>query len=452
MLHTSRRKVSNYCFFHHIFLAHWYCYYPVTSVSSCSDLLGTRLDVHAGGEDLRFPHHDNEIAQCEAFFGCQQWVNYFLHAGHLHIEGLKMSKSLKNFITIREMLKYYSARAIRLLFLLQSWHARMNFSRNGLREAAVKEKQLKEFFLNVKTVLRSASASVDAVQRWSDADRTLHASLLRAQGVVHAALLDNFDYPTAMMTLFDLVNETNKYLTAGAACKALLLGKVAAYVFKMLRVFGVLDQEPLGFAVQGANGGGGAQSAEESLAPVLDAFTDFRAQIRQSARDRVPHDELLAQCDAVRDNVLPELGVRLEDKGQAGSVWKLDDPAVLIRERDEKRAAARANAVKKLTSQLKAREADLEKAIGAATPALEFIAAQRDKYSAFDAAGLPTHDHEGKELSKKNRQFAEKQMAKQVELNAWLQKTIEKEGADFVDQLRAEIARLGAEIAAASAQ
>ena len=169
-----------------------------------SDLLGTRLDVHAGGEDLRFPHHDNEIAQCEAFFGCQQWVNYFLHAGHLHIEGLKMSKSLKNFITIREMLKHYSARSIRILFLLQSWHARMNFSKNGLREATVKEKQLKEFFLNVKTVTRSVCAipTTENVQRWSTADRALHERLVSAQDAVHRALLDNFDYPTAMNAIF----------------------------------------------------------------------------------------------------------------------------------------------------------------------------------------------------------------------------------------------------------
>jgi cysteinyl-tRNA synthetase len=171
-----------------------------------SDLLGTRLDVHAGGEDLRFPHHDNEIAQCEAFFGSQQWVNYFLHAGHLHIEGLKMSKSLKNFITIREMLKHYSARAIRILFLLQSWHSRMNFSKNGLREATVKEKQLKEFFLNVKSVMRNINAVpvAENTQRWSAADRALHETLLKAQDSVHRALLDNFDYPTAMLTIFGM--------------------------------------------------------------------------------------------------------------------------------------------------------------------------------------------------------------------------------------------------------
>jgi cysteinyl-tRNA synthetase len=69
-----------------------------------SSIIGDTLDIHTGGEDLRFPHHDNELAQAEAHYhaqGCCQWVNYFMHSGHLGIEGLKMSKSLKNFVTIR---------------------------------------------------------------------------------------------------------------------------------------------------------------------------------------------------------------------------------------------------------------------------------------------------------------------------------------------------------------
>jgi len=65
----------------------------------------TPIDIHTGGIDLRFPHHDNEIAQSEAFYCCDNWVNNFWHVGHLHIEGKKMSKSLKNFITIKEALK-----------------------------------------------------------------------------------------------------------------------------------------------------------------------------------------------------------------------------------------------------------------------------------------------------------------------------------------------------------
>jgi cysteinyl-tRNA synthetase len=61
------------------------------------------MDIHSGGIDLRFPHHDNEIAQAEAHYDSNQWVNYFLHTGHLHIKGSKMSKSLKNFITIKQV-------------------------------------------------------------------------------------------------------------------------------------------------------------------------------------------------------------------------------------------------------------------------------------------------------------------------------------------------------------
>jgi cysteinyl-tRNA synthetase len=77
-----------------------------------SDLFGDNMDIHSGGSDLRFPHHDNELAQAEAHYGCKQWVNYFLHSGHLHIDGLKMSKSLKNFITIREALEACTPRQV----------------------------------------------------------------------------------------------------------------------------------------------------------------------------------------------------------------------------------------------------------------------------------------------------------------------------------------------------
>lgn len=71
-------------------------------------ILGYPIDIHMGGIDLKFPHHDNEIAQSEAYYDKDTWVNYFIHTGHMHIDGLKMSKSLKNFITIKEILKYYT--------------------------------------------------------------------------------------------------------------------------------------------------------------------------------------------------------------------------------------------------------------------------------------------------------------------------------------------------------
>ena len=109
-----------------------------------SIICGESLDIHTGGVDLKFPHHDNEIAQAEAYFNNSDWVRYFLHSGHLTIAGCKMSKSLKNFITIQDALKKHSARQLRLAFLLHSWKDTLDYSDTTLHMAIQYEK-----FLNV---------------------------------------------------------------------------------------------------------------------------------------------------------------------------------------------------------------------------------------------------------------------------------------------------------------
>jgi len=99
------------------------------------------IDIHSGGVDLKFPHHDNEIAQSEAYYNCDNWINHFWHAGHLHIEGKKMSKSLKNFISIQHILTEYNHRQIRFVFLLHTWSTLMNYSTDKtFPEALAKEK------------------------------------------------------------------------------------------------------------------------------------------------------------------------------------------------------------------------------------------------------------------------------------------------------------------------
>ena len=99
----------------------------------CSDVLGSQIDIHSGGIDLAFPHHDNELAQSEAYWVDEghehQWVNYFLHMGHLSIQGSKMSKSLKNFTTIREALdRGWTARSLRIVFLQGGWNHRIEIT------------------------------------------------------------------------------------------------------------------------------------------------------------------------------------------------------------------------------------------------------------------------------------------------------------------------------------
>lgn len=96
--------------------------------SMCSEIFGENLDIHTGGCDLKFPHHDNEIAQTEAFYDHDQWINYFLHTGHLNIEGLKMSKSLKNFKKISDFIDKYSANTFRLFFCTNRWDNDMDFT------------------------------------------------------------------------------------------------------------------------------------------------------------------------------------------------------------------------------------------------------------------------------------------------------------------------------------
>jgi len=114
------------------------------SVMASSVIRGKSLDIHTGGVDLKFPHHDNELAQAEAYHDISHWVRYFLHSGHLTIAGCKMSKSLKNFVTIQDALKKHSARQLRLAFLLHSWQDTLDYSDNTMNMAIQYEK-----FLNV---------------------------------------------------------------------------------------------------------------------------------------------------------------------------------------------------------------------------------------------------------------------------------------------------------------
>ncbi|EFJ14506.1 hypothetical protein SELMODRAFT_180921 [Selaginella moellendorffii] len=125
-----------------------------------SDVIGEIIDIHSGGADLKFPHHDNELAQAEAYHSCSQWVNYFFHSGHLSVNGLKMSKSLKNFTTIRQALEelHYSSSQLRLLFLLHQWDKPMDFSASAMSEAAQKEKQFDNLFREVRDIVKEVNS------------------------------------------------------------------------------------------------------------------------------------------------------------------------------------------------------------------------------------------------------------------------------------------------------
>jgi cysteinyl-tRNA synthetase len=183
-------------------------------------------DVLFPGADLKFPHHDNELAQAEACFDCKQWVNYFLHSGHLDIDGLKMSKSLKNFITIKDTLNKfkYTPRQLRLLFLLQAWDSKMNYQvKDTMVEVDAKDKAFTEFFNKVKVIAAQREENLVPNESWNPKDVQLHEALLAAQKAVHAALSTNFNTSDALNALTDIVSKANAYLSGNTAKKGALL-------------------------------------------------------------------------------------------------------------------------------------------------------------------------------------------------------------------------------------
>jgi cysteinyl-tRNA synthetase len=380
------------------------------------------MDIHSGGIDLKFPHHDNEMSQAEAEDYQQtlerstaaeahhQWVNFFVHSGHLDIDGSKMSKSLKNFITIQTALTLNTSRQIRLLFLLHKYSARMDYDKNTMSHAVSIEKTFSSFFHNVKATLRQFDVTATATdptrkdsQKWNAATVTLQQKLSQVQAGVDAALRDDFDTPKVMALLLDLIKSTNVYLAGGDDGDSLIIGvvirSVALYITRMLKTFGLIFNDAIGMS---DNAG---QDSESVLTPVLDALMQFRTAVRDAARNN-DASAILNLCDSFRDTTLPPLGIRLEDKGSGAntsSIWKLDDPETLLREMKQKEQEAADKEAKKA----EALAAEVERQRQNSLSPMEYMRqlTLEDKktptYSQFDpATGMPTHDHAGEILSK----------------------------------------------------
>ncbi|KAK9471413.1 cysteinyl-tRNA synthetase [Dipodascopsis tothii] len=394
-----------------------------------SAVLGSNIDIHTGGIDLAFPHHDNELAQSEAYHDCPQWVNYFLHMGHLHIEGHKMSKSLKNFMTIREALAKNSARQLRLALALQQWNANFDFKESLLAEVKTLESSFSNFFTVVRALAVDQAASVKQGRRvpqpFGPAERQLVADLDRARAAVHAALCDNVATPAALQALADLVGRANVYISAArAAASVSLLAETARYVTRILETFGFeAHPDRLGWAAAVA-ADAAAGSKEETVMPYVQVLSRLRDTVRKQAIAKAPYASILLECDRVRDVDLVDLGISLDDRdGDLGALVKFVDKAELLRQRAEKEDKERVKAERKQKAKdeeaRKLRER-LEK--GKTDPKLMF---RTPEYSAWDDAGLPTADKDGGEIAKSKAKKLKKEYDGQVKLHAEYLRSLE---------------------------
>lgn len=428
-----------------------------------SAVLGKSIDLHSGGCDLCFPHHDNELAQSEAYWTVDnapvQWVNYFLHMGHLSIAGMKMSKSLKNFTTVREALQQpeWTPRSLRICFLLSNWHDGIEVTEGVLKETTAWESKMNNLFF--KSLEAGQGGKTGDEQKAKKSDSELFGALEAAKQKLDEALRDSFNTPVAMRVLSDLVNEYN--LATKPSDDILLL--ISSFITRIATIFGLdgkgdfrdatrvawsgleipatvrpyvypaseLRDKVRQLAVSESFDHAALKSiADEARAPLkstTDSDTNPHAQVLDTfirdttklADSKAPAKDLLELCDQLRDTHLWNLGIYLEDRDPPLPALVRPVDRFLRNTRAAREAAAAAKDEAKAKREAEA--AEKKRLLGEKAKASHKDMFRTDEFSEWDADGLPTKDKEGKEVAKSRRKKLVKEWEKQKVLHeGWL--------------------------------
>jgi cysteinyl-tRNA synthetase len=248
--------------------------------------LGEQIDIHGGGNDLIFPHHENEIAQTESLTG-KTFARYWIHNGMLQFSGEKMSKSLGNLVTIEKFLSQHSGDVLRMMILNSSYRAPLTFNDEVVSQA---ERALERLRMALRPAIPSAGAVPDA------AIEALKGQVETTRKVFHESMDDDFNTAGALGHLFDLVRAINQARDAGLDAETLETAQ--EQLIELAGVFGLRLDQP---DTQGTQ-----------AAPFIDLLVELRRELRSQ--------KLWSLSDLVRDR-LAELGVILEDSKE-GTTWR----------------------------------------------------------------------------------------------------------------------------------
>jgi cysteinyl-tRNA synthetase len=262
--------------------------------------LGLPFDIHGGGQDLIFPHHENEVAQSAAAYGIETPVKYWLHNGFLTIDSEKMSKSEGEFSTAREVLDHYDHQAVRLYLVTGQYRQPLDYNDKAVKQAIQSLERIK----NAVDVVRGRISILERMgSRESDADKKLAEASRKVREAFEKEMDDDFNTPGALAEIFTYVREINTLTkdVGGAA----VLREVLAVLTELVGILGVdLSQE--------AQAEGDGQAAD-----TLKGTVEFLLELREDARK----SKDFAKADQIRDR-LKDLGIEVTDT-KDGPTWKM---------------------------------------------------------------------------------------------------------------------------------
>jgi cysteinyl-tRNA synthetase len=278
-----------------------------------SSVFGNTLDIHGGGIDLAFPHHHNEVFQSDARFYPNEnktWVQHFMHTGHLNIKGLKMSRSLKNFITIKEILRDYTSNQLRMLFLLHLWSTPMDYSSETMKHAVYYVDLFKNFETQIRTIKLKKNNLI--YKKYGNAELELSEHIVKTNKMIDDSIRDNLNTPDVISHLQNLISKIYQYVENvetdkkdGSVCSQLIdIGYKK--VVETLNMFGLTLFESNNIS-----------GLEDKLIKVV---YDIRSDIRTLAKGvsgkstKEVANSLFNLTDDIRDNKMKSIGIDLVDK------------------------------------------------------------------------------------------------------------------------------------------
>lgn len=299
-------------------------------------LFGNTIDVHAGGIDLKFPHHENEEAQCCSYHNRKQWVNYWLHIGHLvTTDNVKMSKSLKNTISINEFLRHYSRDQLRMACLISTYHQHIEFSDDILLTTGDLLKRFISFFDDTERFLHSNHKQNSNISNQNEILAAIHATTEK----IDSALKDDFDTRSCIGSLNDLITLINKSINpqhlkqqnqtngeTGSGMDVIKCGQNV--VRKFLDMVGLHDTIDSAFAHQNTSEHkvtATASSSSSASIPIENLINDILSYRTKTLSDaKLNKDKKLFEiCDHLR-SIMRQNGLAVKDfEGQ--STWKFDN-------------------------------------------------------------------------------------------------------------------------------